>query len=248
MDFKDYKDGNAAMLKISLRKSEAAPNSATSNTFRIDELKKTGDVIFLGFNKKKNVVFVRSEKVVVFPKPKSDTTLKSKKIRKVADSVIRGETKSIIRGKIDSTINKKTNSIIKKEITGGTSFKLPWSSPGFNNLFIYLGKNIHYPAAEYDKRIVGNVVVEFTVSNEYKITDVKVMKDAHPAFANEVVRATKRYTDTINRPPGTYVLGVQFNLVTEKMTKTWLPKGLVNDIDDKPNYAGIIETVGYIKE
>ncbi len=133
-------------------------------------------------------------------------------------------TGGVIKTKVSKEISTKTNAIIKKEMKTAISIKLPppWGSkPGFNSLFIYFAKNIHYPASEYDKRIVGNVVVELTVNDGYKITNVKVVNDARPAFADEVVRATKGIPIPLTVGKAPYILGVQFNfMVTEKMTKT----------------------------
>ena len=356
MDFSDYKDGNASMLKISLRKSDA-PNSGVSNTFRIDELKKTGEVIFLGFNTKKNLVFVHSEKIVLFPKPKAMTinmpppppaevivsnknsgvvktptgkahtilyeaqtgavnnispliivngakyTLPEKLkpgqylythatdstvqiqpgnayaiqkwgddakngvlqlFGKVSVEVIQGKNDTIggvIKNKVTKEINTRVNSTIDQEVKkridkardnavqqSGNKFPPPAvASPGFSTLSNYLGKNIHYPASEYEQKKVGNVVIELTISNN-RITGAKVINDARPAFANEAVRAAKRYADTVNTAPGIYILGVQFNLSNEKMTKTWLPAELYPTIQNKSNFAGIVEIEAYLKD
>jgi BlaR1 peptidase M56 len=350
MKFDDYKDdADKPMLKISLRKSDSKPNTGASATFRVDELKKNGYVIFVGADASKNLMYVRSHKFILLkhdtsttippPPPPAEIITNSKNngvvktktgkahtilyvpstepqnrttpliivngvkydlpkklkpgqylythatdstiqykpgnafaIQKWGDEAKNGVLElfgktsvEVIQGKKDTTnklskeitaqVNSTINKEVKKQIDKASdnaaqqgSDKLPpptVASPGFNTLFNYLGRNIHYPASEYEQKIVGNVVVELTLNSEHKITGIKVVNDARPAFGNEVTRASKRFADTINRVAGTYVIGVQFSLINDAQSKTFLPKALYPDISDKPNFGGIVEIVGY---
>lgn len=69
-----------------------------------------------------------------------------------------------------------------------------------------------------------------------------------PLFADEVSRQLKAYADTVNRAPGTYFFLVQFNLMNEKQGRTWLPSSEYLHQTGKPDCAGNIEIVGYVKD
>ena len=95
---------------------------------------------------------------------------------------------------------------------------------------------------------MGNVIVEFSTNTEHKLLGVKVKNKAMPLFADEVKRQLTAYTDTVNRAPGTYFFVIQFNLINEKHTQSWLPSGEYLKLTGEPDCAGNIEIVGYVKE
>jgi len=260
MDFDEYKEGANPMLKISLKKLDAAPNSGTSATFSIDELKRTGHVIFIGADKSKNLLYVHSQKIF-FPKPKV-----MKDTRKENDSAVKEEPKVILK-KADTNdkvvkVERLPHQPVKKIDTTGnvvkverfphqSSNKLPppsGYSSGFSTLYTYLGKHLRYPAKYFEQKTVDNVIVEFTTGADYKVSGVKIKNNAMPLFADEVTRQLQAYTDTVNRAPGTYFFLVQFSLISEKHTRTWLPSSKYLDLTGKPDCAGNIEIVGYVKE
>jgi len=178
-----------------------------------------------------------------------DTT--GKVIRKQTDSIINGRVNSTINGQINSTINKEIKKASSAAPDQKTSNKLPppgWSAPAFGKLAEHIAKYTRYPAKEFEQKVVGNVIIKFTINNDHKIADPKVMNEAQPAFANECIRALKLYIDTINTAPATYLLAVQFNQSTEKMTKTYLPANLSPKVKNDPNLAAIVQLVGYMKE
>jgi hypothetical protein len=234
MDFDEYKDkDNTRMLKLSLRKADAEPGSGSSSTFRIDEMK-TGYAIFIGVDAAKNLLYVRSHKFVFL---KKDTSL----IRRKTDSAIKGTNKEIrgaVKSQIDQQIQKAS---IKFPPPSVSNFK-------FAPLAAHLVKYTRYPAKELEQRITGNVVIEVTLNNDHKISDVKVTNDARPVFANEVIRAAKLYADAINSVPGTYIMLVQFNLQSEKGDKRYLPDNLNPILEKKKNFAGNVELSGFFTE
>jgi len=183
---------------------------------------------------------------------------------KITGNIHKG-TDSTIRGKINSTINKQLDSVIRKnnekikgEIKGQinqqiqkTTNKLPPPSvtrEGFGAFSNHLETYTRFPAKELNQRIPGNVVIEITLNNDHKISGVKVTNDARPDFGNEVVRAAKLYMDAIDSAPGTYIMLVQFNIMGEKMTKSFLPESIYPTLENKSNFAGNVELSGFFKD
>jgi len=154
--------------------------------------------------------------------------------------------KDTIKSKVDKAINLEVNKQIQR-----ATIKFPppsVSRAGFGAFSSHLGKYTRYPANELEQRVTGNVVIELTINNDHKISDVKVTNDAMPVFANEVVRAAKLYTDAIDTAPGTYIMLVQFNLQSEKGDKRFLPKNRNSTLEEKSNFAGNVELSGFFKD
>jgi len=62
---------------------------------------------------------------------------------------------------------------------------------GFNALYEYLAKNIHYPDSAKKVGIEGKVIAGFVVDKDGRITDVQVLRSLDPACDAEVVRLVK---------------------------------------------------------
>ena len=56
---------------------------------------------------------------------------------------------------------------------------------------IFIGKNIKYPEKNRENGITGIVIVEFTITTEGNIEDVKVVKGVDPLLDNEAIRVVK---------------------------------------------------------
>jgi protein TonB len=59
----------------------------------------------------------------------------------------------------------------------------------------YLTDNFHYPKAAVRKRIQGEVVVQFIVDKQGKVTEVAVIKSVHPLLDEEAMRLIKESPD-----------------------------------------------------
>ncbi|QNF33110.1 M56 family metallopeptidase [Adhaeribacter swui] len=59
---------------------------------------------------------------------------------------------------------------------------------GLEKMFQFLGKNIKYPKAAIDANLEGNVIAEFVVTKEGKITDLKIVKSLSPETDAEAKR------------------------------------------------------------
>jgi len=154
--------------------------------------------------------------------------------------------KDTIKNKID----KEINSQIDKQIQKATN-KMPppsWSKVEFSNFSTHLAKYSRYPAKEWEQKTVGNVVIRITLNNDHRIADVKLAANGVPAFDNEVVRAAKLYTDTINYAPGTYIIALQYNLANQQQTKFLTPTNIYSKLQSDPNFVSLVQLSGFYKD
>ena len=245
MDFRQFKEENKPILWISLKKGQ----KVSTASFLIDDLIKTGYVIFVEANEDNDRLFVHSAKIT-FPKPEN---LQRSKIRDTGlPNKGRSEDKITASDTAVKVNNSQTADVVKVErYPHNPSNMLPPPSgyfPGCSTLYNYLAKHLRYPTTYFEQKTVGNVIVEFSTNTEHKVLGVKVKNKAMPLFADEVKRQLTAYTDTVNRAPGTYFFVIQFNLINEKHTQSWLPSGEYLKLTGEPDCAGNIEIVGYVKE
>lgn len=89
---------------------------------------------------------------------------------------------------------------------------------GEAEMYKWLGANIVYPPAAAEEGVSGRVIVEFVVGKDGSITNVKVLRQRHPALDKEAVRVVKAMPKWIpgrnNGQPVkvTYTLPVTFKL------------------------------------
>ncbi|MBQ8115041.1 MAG: energy transducer TonB [Prevotella sp.] len=69
--------------------------------------------------------------------------------------------------------------------------KMPSFPGGYQALFDYLDKNIKYPAKAVKNKIQGRVIVQFTVDEKGRLSDIKVVKSVEPSLNAEAVRVVK---------------------------------------------------------
>ena len=69
--------------------------------------------------------------------------------------------------------------------------KMPSFPGGHQALFDYLEKNIKYPANAVKNKIQGRVIVQFTVDEKGRLSDIKVVKSVEPYLGAEAVRVVK---------------------------------------------------------
>lgn len=80
----------------------------------------------------------------------------------------------------------------------------------YTNLFNYLNKTIVYPANALKTGKAGLVGVSFEVKADQQITNIRIVKNASTEFSNEVLRALKSYTGTVNEATGSHKMIVYF--------------------------------------
>ncbi len=89
---------------------------------------------------------------------------------------------------------------------------------GNEQLPIFLGKNIKYPDESRKKGISGVVIIEFTITKDGSIEDVKVVKGVDPLLDNEAIRVVKmmpKWTPAENKGEKVnmnYTLPINFKL------------------------------------
>ena len=69
--------------------------------------------------------------------------------------------------------------------------QMPSFPGGMKALFDYLEKNIKYPAKAVKNKIQGRVIVQFTVDEKGRLSDIKVVKSVEPSLDAEAVRVVK---------------------------------------------------------
>ncbi|MBP1672932.1 MAG: cell envelope biosis protein TonB [Bacteroidetes bacterium] len=89
---------------------------------------------------------------------------------------------------------------------------------GNEQLPIFLGENIKYPDESRKKGISGVVIIEFTITKDGSIEDVKVVKGVDPLLDNEAIRVVKmmpKWTPAENKGEKVnmnYTLPINFKL------------------------------------
>ena len=69
---------------------------------------------------------------------------------------------------------------------------MPTFPGGIDGWTKYLYRNLIYPERELRKRIEGRVLVQFVVTKDGKVSDVKVLKSVSPGLDAEAVRVIKK--------------------------------------------------------
>lgn len=86
---------------------------------------------------------------------------------------------------------------LSDELAGNPDAAIPFAiveeKPTFdggdaNEFSKWVGQNIVYPEAAKDRMISGKVILQFTVTKEGDVTDVKVLKGVDPVIDQEAVR------------------------------------------------------------
>lgn len=211
MSFDDYKDNaNNPMLKLSLRKNDSKPNSGTSATYRVDELKKMGYAIFVGADPAKNTMHVVSRKFVFV---KGDT---SQLIRKKTDSIINGRVDSAIKGEIKSQIDQQKRLlppvVEPVMITDGDTTRQAF--------YMQVARYTRYPAAARDNKVMGRVFAVFSVDGNNNIVNVGVLRSPDKIMSQEVARVLKISGGKFKGQTGvTYTIPVLFTIYDNQTGK-----------------------------
>ena len=94
--------------------------------------------------------------------------------------------KAIVPGAIDEKDNPLHFRVVERlpEFPGGPVAFMKW-----------LTNNLKYPSAAQSQKIQGKVIVSFIVNKDGKISDLKVMKSAHPQLDREALRVMRMMPD-----------------------------------------------------
>lgn len=112
-----------------------------------------------------------------------------------------------------TTIDKKTGKVVENPAMG-----LPEFPGGTAELMNFLSMNVRYPQSAMDKGIEGKVVVSFTVKDDGRIVDAKVIRSVDPdldAEALRVIGLMPKWNPAVvdgKAQSATYALPVSFKL------------------------------------
>jgi TonB family protein len=112
----------------------------------------------------------------------------------------------------------------------------------FADMLKQVAQTVRYPKSSREKDISGMVVATFRINQDKKISDVKIKKGVSPELDAETIRSISAFNRTLPIKPGTYSMGIDFNIDYADGTKTQKP------ITIEKVTAGIITTFGYENE
>lgn len=107
---------------------------------------------------------------------------------------------------------------------------------GLEKMYAFLGRNIKYPAAAKKANIQGTVLAKFTVTQEGKIKDLRIVKSLSPETDAETLRIIKTMPDwkpglQNGRPVNVeYTLPIQFSLEGNASTSVANPGDRVTTV------------------
>lgn len=116
---------------------------------------------------------------------------------------------------------------------------IPPTAKDFDPLFKAVSRTIRYPAAARQSNLVGSVIIEFNLSAEKKIGDIKVVKGIGKGCDEEVIRAVKGFNGSLDAKAGNYKMAVTFDLDGIEA-----PKPASTDLTKDPSFAGEVIIVG----
>jgi len=131
---------------------------------------------------------------------------------------------------------------------GDTQQKIPPPPPPvmrplspFDALSKYVAKYTRYPAKAFENNLVGSIIVQFTVTNDHKLTDISILKGIGSGCDEEVKRVVNAFSGTVNTNPGNYKLAVTYYIKGLEA-----PKTASADLFEKdPSFVGEIIIAGY---
>lgn len=112
----------------------------------------------------------------------------------------------------------------------------------FADMLKQVAQTVRYPKSSREKDITGMVVATFRINQDKKISDVKIKKGVSPELDAETIRSISAFNRILPVKPGTYSMGIDFNIDYADGTKTQKPITL------EKVTAGIITTFGYENE
>jgi len=79
----------------------------------------------------------------------------------------------------------------------------------------YLEKNIRYPAIAAENDVKGQMLITFKLNNDKKITDVQFVIPLMAECDSAVIKAIRKYSQTLLLPPDEYTIGLHYILSVE---------------------------------
>ncbi|ASU33777.1 M56 family metallopeptidase [Mucilaginibacter xinganensis] len=175
--------------------------------------------------------------------PSSKSSIDSKPERPIAIANVKLAQVSAPSSDIKSEVNNARATATKR-----MQQKMPPPPPPvmpalgpFEALSKYVGRNTHYPARAFENKIIGSVIVQFTITNDHKLADISILKGIGTDCDEEVKRVINGFSGTVNADPGAYKLAVTYYLQGIAAPKTASADLFKKD----PSFAGEIIIMGY---
>lgn len=96
--------------------------------------------------------------------------------------------KEIAKTDSDLSDNGENDEVVTTYTTELTPYTEAYPTVGFDSLYSYFGKSLHYPDSLKQYAIEGQVVVAFSINEEGKPTGIEVREGLHEILDNEAVR------------------------------------------------------------
>ncbi|MBD1386333.1 energy transducer TonB [Mucilaginibacter rigui] len=106
-------------------------------------------------------------------------------------------------------------------------------------LYKHMAKTLRYPQLAKESKTDGNVILSYRLNTEHTITDIQVEKGIGKGCDEAAVNALKSFTGTVDKTPGKYYMATVFAL--KGFTKKYQS---LDDYRSKPNFAGVVVTMG----
>jgi TonB family protein len=125
-----------------------------------------------------------------------------------------------VRGKDAKQTNELAKLAEKEDFIALTEENMPEFPGGTDALNKFLVSNIRYPIAAKEAGIEGKVMVSFTVDQNGKVNDVKIIRGVNPELDAEALRVVSMMPDWKPGTPGkvSMTLPIQFKLA---MNQGW---------------------------
>jgi hypothetical protein len=124
--------------------------------------------------------------------------------------------------------------------------------PGFWNddltkLGDYIQRHLRYPAVARDNNVYGNILAQFTVNSDHKITDIKIIKGIEQACDNELIRTLKSYKGNVDKHAGDYLFITAFHIIRDNKANNSDSEPIDPQLYKKTNFVGLVQIATYIR-
>jgi TonB family protein len=119
----------------------------------------------------------------------------------------------------------------------------PPYEPAYIALYKHMSKTLRYPQSAKESKTDGNVILSYSLNDNHTITDVKVEKGIGKGCDEAAIYALRSFEGTVDKAPGQYYMATVFAL--QGYTKKYQS---LDEYRSKPNFAGVVVTLGYTKD
>ena len=137
-----------------------------------------------------------------------------------------------------------TTPTVKHNISINTASSAPTTF--WANLGKHMEQNVHYPTEARTNDISGDVITQFTVDNDQKITNIKIISGLGHRCDEEVIRVLKSFNGRVDIGAGDYVFATSY-LINIHGKDQNVAKTIPKELHSKNNFLGEITVITYIE-